>query len=105
MEAIASGLPVVTTKNAGAATVIVKSRDMGWVVDDPRDHEALAEAVSYYFSREAQTKAYAVAGKLYTRFSSTENIRRIQEVYRRVYLRATRIGIRPHTDRPAVRDQ
>ncbi|MBN2225219.1 MAG: glycosyltransferase family 4 protein [Deltaproteobacteria bacterium] len=83
LEAIASGLPVVTTKNAGAAAVI-ESRDMGWVVDDPRDHEALAEALSYYFSREAQTKAYAAAGKIYTRFSSTENIRRIQEVYRRV---------------------
>jgi UDP-glucose:(heptosyl)LPS alpha-1,3-glucosyltransferase len=83
VEAIASGLPVVTTKDAGSH-VFVKSRDMGWVVDDPRDHEAVSEAVSYYFTREARAKAYAVSEKLYTRFSSSENIRKIQEVYRRV---------------------
>jgi len=83
LEAIASGLPVVTTGNAGAAAVI-ESRDMGRVVDNPRNHEALAEALSYYFSHEARAKAYDAAGKVYAQFSSIKNIRRIQEVYRRV---------------------
>jgi UDP-glucose:(heptosyl)LPS alpha-1,3-glucosyltransferase len=83
IEAIASGLPVVMTVNAGAAAV-VESRDMGWIVDNPRDHEALAEALAYYFSPEARERAYAAAQTVYTRFSSTENIRRIQEVHRRV---------------------
>jgi UDP-glucose:(heptosyl)LPS alpha-1,3-glucosyltransferase len=83
VEAIASGLPVVTTKDAGSH-VFVTSRDMGWIVDDPRDNEAVAEAVSYYFAQEARAKAYAVSEKLYTGFSSSENIKKIQEVYRRV---------------------
>jgi UDP-glucose:(heptosyl)LPS alpha-1,3-glucosyltransferase len=83
VEAIASGLPVVTTKDAGSQ-VFIESKEMGWVVDDPRDHETVARAVSYYFPEKARIKAYAVSEKIYTRFSSTENIRKIQEVYRRV---------------------
>lgn len=83
VEAIASGLPVVTTKDAGSH-VFVQSRDMGWIIDDPRDREAVAEALSHYFGSHARENAYAISKKIYTRFTSTENIRKIQEVYRRV---------------------
>jgi UDP-glucose:(heptosyl)LPS alpha-1,3-glucosyltransferase len=83
VEAIASGLPVVTTKDAGSH-VFVTSREMGWIVDDPRNHVAVAEAVSYYFSEKARKKAYAVSEKIYAGFTSAENIRKIQDVYRRV---------------------
>jgi UDP-glucose:(heptosyl)LPS alpha-1,3-glucosyltransferase len=83
VEAIVSGLPVVTTKDAGS-DVFVASREMGWVVDNPRDREAVAEALSFYFRKEAREKAYALAEKTYTRYTSANNIRKILEVYRRV---------------------
>jgi len=41
-EAMASGLPVITTRAAGAAEVLTHLED-GLLVDDPRDVRALAE--------------------------------------------------------------
>ena len=45
LEAMAYGLPVVTSKAAGASEVIVPGKN-GVVVDDPADTKALAEAVA-----------------------------------------------------------
>jgi len=45
LEAMAVGLPVVTTRANGASELIEDGRE-GWVVDDPHDTEALAERLS-----------------------------------------------------------
>lgn len=45
LEAMAVGLPVVTTRANGASELIEDGRE-GWVVDDPQDAEALAERLS-----------------------------------------------------------
>lgn len=47
LEALASGLPVVTTRFNGAADAIT-SPDGGTVIDDPADAQALADAIAYY---------------------------------------------------------
>jgi UDP-glucose:(heptosyl)LPS alpha-1,3-glucosyltransferase len=83
LEAIASGLPVVTTRNAGAS-VFVRSKIMGRVLDDPRDHEAMAEALSCYFPEKARIKALAVSREVYTQYTKAENARMFQEIYERV---------------------
>jgi UDP-glucose:(heptosyl)LPS alpha-1,3-glucosyltransferase len=83
LEAIASGLPVVTTRNAGAS-VFVRSKIMGRVFDDPRDHEAMAAALSCYFPEKARIKALAVSREVYTQYTKAENARMFQEIYERV---------------------
>jgi len=49
LEALATGTPVVTTRYAGAATVI--SEQAGTVLDDPGDSEALAAAIGSWLDR------------------------------------------------------
>ena len=44
LEAMACGCPVITTRRNGAAELIESGRN-GWVIDHPRDLEALAHAV------------------------------------------------------------
>jgi UDP-glucose:(heptosyl)LPS alpha-1,3-glucosyltransferase len=44
LEAIGSGIPVLTTGYNGAAELIKKG-SAGWVVEDPRDKQALAMAL------------------------------------------------------------
>jgi UDP-glucose:(heptosyl)LPS alpha-1,3-glucosyltransferase len=82
-EALASGLPVVTTRKNGASGVIV-SKAMGQIVEDPRDSVAMADALCSYFPQEARAKAFAAAEKMLPELSAARNHRRIQEVYRRV---------------------
>jgi UDP-glucose:(heptosyl)LPS alpha-1,3-glucosyltransferase len=44
LEALASGLPVITTRRNGAGGIILEGQE-GFVLDDPRDVEALAEKI------------------------------------------------------------
>jgi UDP-glucose:(heptosyl)LPS alpha-1,3-glucosyltransferase len=43
-EAMASGLPVITSRRAGAAELITHQNE-GWLLDDPQDSAALATAI------------------------------------------------------------
>lgn len=52
VEALGSGLPLVTTRLAGAAAA-VRDRETGWLVDDPEDAEALAEGIRWALSGAA----------------------------------------------------
>ncbi len=45
LEAMAVGLPVITTRANGASELIEDGRE-GWIVDDPQDTKALAEHLS-----------------------------------------------------------
>ena len=56
LEALATGLPVVTTVHDGAATFV---RRAGCVVDDPRDGAALAAAVEEVVERREELAARA----------------------------------------------
>jgi UDP-glucose:(heptosyl)LPS alpha-1,3-glucosyltransferase len=49
VEALGSGLPVVTTRLAGAA-VAVRDRLTGWLLDDPEDVPGLADAIRWAVS-------------------------------------------------------
>ncbi len=50
MESMASGLPTITTKWNGAATLI--SENEGYVIDEPRDVSSLASAIKALLGRE-----------------------------------------------------
>lgn len=51
LEALASGLPVITTRQNGAAELMVSDRQ-GFIVEDPRDIDALAAALLRLQDRE-----------------------------------------------------
>ena len=97
IEAIASGLPVVTTAKNGAAGLI-SSPDLGLVVDDPRDTETLADAVSRYASEEARRNARAAALEAHGGLSDEVNFSRILDIYQRAALADRRHGTAQTTE-------
>lgn len=68
LEALACGLPVITTKSNGAAEIIEDGKN-GIIVDDAENTEALANAISLLLSknrREEMGKHAALRAKPYT---------------------------------------
>jgi UDP-glucose:(heptosyl)LPS alpha-1,3-glucosyltransferase len=79
-EALASGLPVVTTRHNGAAWAL--GGEEGRVVEDPRDVESLAAAVESLFDEGAREAAGRAARRTAERFPLEENADAVVRVYR-----------------------
>lgn len=60
-EALAAGLPVVTSAQNGAAEMIEDGVN-GTVIDDPRDMPAILEAIAYWWSRRFYVPPVNAAG-------------------------------------------
>jgi glycosyltransferase involved in cell wall biosynthesis len=65
-EAMAAGLPVITTALAGASEIITPGVN-GLLLADPEDADALASAVRYIFSDAARAREMAAAARLTAR--------------------------------------
>jgi UDP-glucose:(heptosyl)LPS alpha-1,3-glucosyltransferase len=48
LEALASGLPVITTSSNGASGILTNGQE-GFVINDPRDIKTLCEKIAYFF--------------------------------------------------------
>jgi UDP-glucose:(heptosyl)LPS alpha-1,3-glucosyltransferase len=70
LEALASGLPVITTKRNGAGGIISEGQE-GFVLDDPRNVETLAEAI-LDLSDSVRLKDASVAARTLTAQYSQE---------------------------------
>jgi UDP-glucose:(heptosyl)LPS alpha-1,3-glucosyltransferase len=73
LEALASGLPVITTKANGFSEIIENGRH-GTVIDDPRDVAAISDALRFWSepARRAQARIDNLA--LAERFDITRNV-------------------------------
>jgi UDP-glucose:(heptosyl)LPS alpha-1,3-glucosyltransferase len=83
LEALASGLPVITTRMAGASQAI-ESDLAGVVLDDPADVPALADAISGFFDPEKRKSALAVARSMAERYPPESNIADTLKVYHQI---------------------
>lgn len=82
LEALASGLPVVTTKQSGAAEII-KDGVHGFVVDEPEDVEGLAGKIKFFLHNgELLGSMSENARKLAETFSFERHIERMLKIYR-----------------------
>jgi UDP-glucose:(heptosyl)LPS alpha-1,3-glucosyltransferase len=81
-EAMASGLPVVTTRNNGAAWALDGGE--GAVVDDPLDTDSLARAIVRMFNPEAREKAARSARMTAEKFPAARNAEQIVGVYEKL---------------------
>jgi UDP-glucose:(heptosyl)LPS alpha-1,3-glucosyltransferase len=75
LEALASGLPVVTTRWNGAAELF--SGDEGIIVDDPRDAMKLKEAIEALAAPARRTAAQAAARATAERHPKSEALARL----------------------------
>lgn len=77
LEAVASGLPVVTTRFDGAADVVAEA-ECGWIMEDPDDHDALEDALIdlLHMDRRARMSqnARAAAASLRQDFTAIEAV-------------------------------
>ncbi|MBI4712954.1 MAG: glycosyltransferase family 4 protein [Planctomycetes bacterium] len=105
LEAMASGLPVVTSRSCGASEIMTDSLD-SFVVDDPRDVRALAQKVGFLLTPSFKTIAALPSevptgtkdgwdrtlceniGKLArltaSRYSFDENYKQVLQVYKEI---------------------
>jgi UDP-glucose:(heptosyl)LPS alpha-1,3-glucosyltransferase len=83
LEALASGLPVITTHSNGASGIITEGQE-GFVISDPRDGQALVGKISFFLDREKVEKASAAARHLAESYSLEGNWRKIKNILNEV---------------------
>jgi len=80
LEALASGLPVVTSRFNGAADAIIPDK-AGRVLQDPADVDSLAESIAYYFEKSRRDEARVFARQEMEKYSPTFNVEETLRVY------------------------
>jgi UDP-glucose:(heptosyl)LPS alpha-1,3-glucosyltransferase len=83
LEALAAGLPVVTTRFDGAGELMTNGQE-GFILDDPRDAAALAGALTKLLDKPTRARMSAAARQLAGRHTSDRNFEEILAVFRRV---------------------
>ena len=82
-EALASGLPVITTKSNGAGGIITDGRE-GFVVDDPRDISALADRIHHFFDDRIREASSRAARRLAEGYPMERNFQEMMRVFQEV---------------------
>lgn len=98
-EALASGLPVITTKYDGASGLIDDGKD-GFVMNDPLDYQKLAKMITVFFDEEVRQKASIAARIKAEKYPEEENCEKIIEVFREVAGESSETSLK--TSRPPV---
>ena len=68
LEALASGLPVITTRSNGAGWIVSEGKE-GFVLDDPRDVEMMAANIVYFTDPKRLKQTSLAALRLARRYS------------------------------------
>jgi UDP-glucose:(heptosyl)LPS alpha-1,3-glucosyltransferase len=87
LEALASGLPVVTSRFAGAAEIIVSEKG-GKVLDNPRDLKALSEAIAYFLDQDRREEAKRISRHWAEKYTPEYNAEKTLDVYYKVLEKA-----------------
>ena len=79
LEALASGLPVITTSSNGASGIISPGKE-GLIISDPRDGETLGKQITFFFEREARERASAASRSLAEEYSLEKNWEAMKQI-------------------------
>jgi UDP-glucose:(heptosyl)LPS alpha-1,3-glucosyltransferase len=85
LEAIASGLPVITTLYNGASGILTSGQE-GFVLSDPRDVQGLALTLSFFQNPEVLEKASVAARRLAESYSLERNWREMKNIFQKDFL-------------------
>jgi UDP-glucose:(heptosyl)LPS alpha-1,3-glucosyltransferase len=83
LEALASGVPVITTRYNGAGGIISDGKE-GFVLDDPRNVEVLAEKILSLSIPHVLKKTSRAARQLGQRFPCEHSYQEILQVMKRI---------------------
>ena len=80
LEALATGLPVITTKYCGAANIIHPKQN-GLIVENPSNPQEIAENINFLFDPSVRTSMGEKARELAEQFPPERNYREMLQVY------------------------
>ena len=83
LEALASGLPVVTSANSGAAEILEHGKN-GRVVENPSDPKEIAENINALFDPAVRESMGQHARSLAQKFTKENNLQEMIKVYQKV---------------------
>jgi len=83
LEALACGIPVITTRENGAAEII-KPEETGMVISDPSNREELASAISRFVPSHIRVTMQTKAAQSVRSFTIEENARQTLEIFSRI---------------------
>jgi UDP-glucose:(heptosyl)LPS alpha-1,3-glucosyltransferase len=84
LEALASGLPVITTLYAGIGEIISEGQGGNFVLGDPRDIQLLAEKILFFSQPDTLKKGSRTARRLAQRYSHERCFREILKVVQKI---------------------
>ena len=84
LEALATGLPVITTRYCGAADIIINKKN-GLVVQDPFNPEEIAENIRSLFDPSTRETMGKNARELAEQFPLERNSREMLEIYKSLF--------------------
>jgi UDP-glucose:(heptosyl)LPS alpha-1,3-glucosyltransferase len=91
LEALASGLPVITTHSNGAGGIITQGQE-GFVISDPRDDQVLVEKISFFLNHEKVERASIAARHLAESYSLEKNWREMKNIFQKNLLEEVTLG-------------
>lgn len=88
LEAMASGVPVVTSRSNGASELLEEGRG-GEILEDPLDVSSIASSIKNFFDLDRRREAGHEARRVALEFSLADNVEKALGIYREL---ATRQG-------------
>ncbi len=80
LEALASGLPVITTHSNGASGIITQGQE-GFIISDPRDIQTLVDKITFFLDGEKARKVSNAARHLAESHSLERNWREVKSIF------------------------
>lgn len=80
LEALASGLPVITTRQAGAAEIIEEGKQ-GFVIENPEDINEIANKIIFLMDSAQRRRMGIEARKLAEKFTVEDYMKKIYDLY------------------------
>ena len=80
LEALASGLPIITSRNTGASEIITPKKE-GIILEDPSDTKSIAEAIDYLMDPKNREPMVKAARSLAEKFTQQRNASEMLKIY------------------------
>ena len=80
LEALASGLPIITSRNCGVAEIITPQKE-GIILEEPSDSKAIAKAIDYLMDAKIREPMRQSARLLAEKFTQERNASEMLQIY------------------------
>ena len=83
LEALASGLPIITSRNCGVAEIITPNKE-GIILEEPSDSKSIAEALDYLMDPKTREPMAHSARILAEKFTQERNASEMLQIYQKL---------------------